>query len=202
MLILVSTRIADNASYPERRDALAHDWGQLFDRYGLVPLLVPNSLADVRPYLDLGAKGLLLTGGDSLGSKDNPTARDRTEATLIDGAIHRGMPIFGVCRGLQMLNRHFGGDSLRLSDQRHVGRHTLQLQDGSSMEVNSFHNDAVTLEGLAPALLPFAQAAGGIVEGVRHSSLPITAIQWHPERRSPSAQYDEFLIKEWMKACV
>jgi gamma-glutamyl-gamma-aminobutyrate hydrolase PuuD len=202
MLILVSTRIADNASYPERRDALAHDWGQLFDRYGLLPLLVPNSLADVSPYLDLGAKGLLLTGGDSLGSREHPTARDRTEASLIDGAIQRGMPIFGVCRGLQMLNRHFGGDSLRLPDQRHVGRHTVQLQDGSSIEVNSFHNDAVTLEGLAPVLLPFAQTGDGIVEGVRHKDLPITAIQWHPERSSPSGRYDEFLIKEWMKACV
>lgn len=202
MLILVSTRISENASYPERRDSLAHDWGQLFDRLGLLPLLVPNSLADVSSYFDLGAKGLLLTGGDSLGSKENPTQRDKTEMQLIAGAIQRNIPILGVCRGFQMLNRYFGGSSMSIADRRHVGHHAVSLRDGRSMEVNSFHNEAVTLNGLAASLLPFAQTADGIVEGVRHVNLPITAIQWHPERTSPSAQYDEYLIKEWMKECV
>lgn len=202
MLILVTTRIAENHTYLERRDALSHDWGHFFERFGLVPLMIPNSLRDPMPYLKLSAKGLFLTGGDSLGSKVQPSARDNTETQLIQGAIESSMPIFGVCRGLQMLNRYFGGDSISLLDQRHIGQHTVLLQDGSSMEVNSFHNEAVTLEGLAKPLLPFAKTADGIVEGVRHTSLPITAIQWHPERTSPSAAYDEFLIKEWMKACA
>lgn len=202
MLILVSTRISENASYPERRDSLAHDWGRLFDSLDLLPLLVPNSLADVSSYFDLGAKGLLLTGGDSLGLEDNPTQRDKTEAQLIAGAIQRNMPIFGVCRGLQILNRYFGGSNVSIADGRHVGRHAVLLQDGRSMEVNSFHNEAVTLKGLAASLVSFAQTADGIVEGLRHANLPITAIQWHPERVSPSAQYDEYLIKEWMKQCV
>jgi N5-(cytidine 5'-diphosphoramidyl)-L-glutamine hydrolase len=200
MLILVSTRIAENHTYSERRDALSHDWGNLFDHFGLVPVLIPNSLKDVTPYWKLGAKGLLLTGGDSLGSKMQPTQRDKTESQLIQGAIENGVPILGVCRGLQMLNRYFGGDSIDVPG--HVGKHAVKLQDGSNMDVNSFHDKAVTLQGLAKPLRPFAQTEDGIVEGVRHESLPIVAIQWHPERASPSAAYDELLIKEWMKACV
>lgn len=202
MLILVSMRIADNSGYPERRDALSHDWGHFFDRYGLTPILVPNSLRDPGEYLKLGAAGLLLTGGDSMGSQDQPTERDRTEEGLIRGAIEGGMPIFGVCRGLQMLNRYFGGVNIRLPNQEHVGTHAVQMQDGSCMQVNSYHNDAVRLQGLAKPLRPFAWAEHGIVEAFRHESLTITAIQWHPERNSPSSTYDDDLITEWIKVCA
>ncbi|MDR7306046.1 gamma-glutamyl-gamma-aminobutyrate hydrolase family protein [Rhodoferax saidenbachensis] len=200
MLILVSTRIAENHTYPERRDVLSHDWGHLFDRFGLTPILIPNSLWDTTPYLQLGAKGLLLTGGDSLGSKAAPTERDKAEAQLIQGAIEKGLPILGVCRGLQMLNRYFGGDSIDVTG--HVGKHVVKLEDGSRMDVNSFHDQAVTLQGLAKPLRVFAETEDGIVEGVRHESLPIVAIQWHLERSSPSAAYDELLIKKWMKECA
>ena len=202
MLILVSMRIAENTSYPECRDALSHDWGYFFDRHRLTPILVPNSLADPGEYWKLGAKGLVLTGGDSMGSKEQPTARDVTEAKLIDSAIGRGIPIFGVCRGLQVLNRYFGGQNGRLEDRKHVGEHAVELLDGRSMQVNSFHTDAVLQPGLATPLVPFAMAQNGIVEGYRHESLPITAIQWHPERASPSATYDEILIEDWVRVCA
>lgn len=202
MLILVSMRIADNSTYPERRDALSHDWGHLFDRYGLTPILIPNSLSNPGKYLELGAVGLLLTGGDSMGSEDQPTERDQTEIELICGSIEAGVPILGVCRGLQVLNRYFGGQVIQLANQDHVGTHTVRLQNASCMKVNSYHCDAVTQEGLATPLQPFAWAEHGIVEAFRHESLPITAIQWHPERTSPSATYDEEIIKDWIKPCA
>lgn len=202
MLTLVSTRLADNGTYPERRDALSHDWGHFFDRFDLLPILIPNSLADPRPYLKLGAKGLLLTGGDSLGTREAPSERDRTEAMLINAALDAGVPIFGVCRGLQMLNRYFGGDVIKLDDRRHIGTHPITLQDQSVIEVNSFHNEAVTKDTLARDLIPFAATKDGIIEAFTHATLPVMAIQWHPERSSPSAAYDQFLIEQWKALCA
>ena len=202
MLTLVSTRLADNATYPERRDALSHDWGHFFDRYDLLPILIPNSLADPRPYLKLGAKGLLLTGGDSLGAREAPSERDRTEAILIEAALDAGVPIFGVCRGLQMLNRYFGGDVIKHDDRRHIGTHPITLQDQSVIEVNSFHNEAVTKDTLAKGLIPFAATTDGFIEAFTHATLPVTAIQWHPERSSPSAAYDQLLIEQWKALCA
>ena len=202
MRILVSTRIVETTSYPERRDALSHDWGRFFDRFRLLPILVPNSLAEPRGYMELGAKGLLLTGGDNLGSKDAPSDRDRTESILIRAAIDANLPILGVCRGLQMLNRYFGGNVLRSEDGQHVGLHTVKLNDGRILNVNSFHNDVVTSETLADELIPFAKADDGVIEGLTHPSLPITAIQWHPERANSSVTYDQFLVEQWMAKCA
>jgi gamma-glutamyl-gamma-aminobutyrate hydrolase PuuD len=201
MIILVSMRVVENAGYPERRDAISHDWIRLFDSFGIVPLLVPNGVADATRYLDLGTKGLLLTGGDSLGPDDALSIRDRTEETLLAGALRRELPVLGVCRGLQVINRHFGGRLERALPEPHVGEHDVKLAGGESIRINSFHDEGVLISGLAPALSAFAVTAGGVVEGVRHETLPLTAIQWHPERPSPSAKFDGELLHEWLARC-
>lgn len=201
MILLVSMRIVENSTYPDRRDALSHDWGAFFQAYGFIPILVPNSLCDVSPYFELGAKGLLLTGGDSLGNIGQPTDRDRTEEALIQHALSRKMPILGVCRGLQMLNRFFAGSQVQTSNGAHVGQHAVRLSTGETLTVNSFHDDVVTTATLSKDLIPFAESDDGAIEAVRHPVHPILGIQWHPERPSPSADYDQHLIQKWKTQC-
>jgi putative glutamine amidotransferase len=195
-------RTVENRTYPERRDALAHDWGALFASHGIVPILVPNTVVDISAYMNLGARGLLLTGGDNLGTDGAPSARDRAETLLLDEAIGAALPVFGVCRGLQMVNRYFGGSIARELPELHVGNHSVTLDSGQQFDVNSFHNEGVMREGLSRDLVPFAQTAAGVVEAVRHKKMPVTAIQWHPERASPSAKLDRSLITEWLTACA
>lgn len=200
--ILVSQRIAYNHTYPEPRDALAHDWSALFAAYDILPVLVPNAARDPAPYFGLGVTGLLLTGGDNMGPLGEPTVRDVTERQLVEGALARRLPIFGVCRGLQVLNRHFGGQVATKLPEPHVGDHDVTLDNGTVQRVNSFHNQGVMRDGVAPGLVAFAQTAGGVIEAVRHVSLPVAAVQWHPERSSPSAALDKTLIKEWLNQCA
>jgi putative glutamine amidotransferase len=201
MMVLVSMRIVDGGDYTEPRDAISHDWGHLFEQHHFVPILVPNALDDLDRYFNLDASGLLLTGGDDLGPEGRPTRRDLTEIGLIGKAIAAKLPIFGVCRGLQILNRYFGGRIDRKLPENHVGEHDVRLQDGSTQRVNSFHNNGVMLPGIASGLVPFAVTEAGVVEAMRHPELPITAIQWHPERPSPSATLDGELIRRWLATC-
>lgn len=200
--VLVSQRIADNHTYPERRDALAHDWAALFAAYDILPVLVPNVARDPSVYFGLGVTGLLLTGGDNMGPPGEPTVRDVTERHLVEGALARRLPIFGVCRGLQVLNRHFGGQVATTLPEPHVGDHDVTLGNGTVQRVNSFHNQGVMRDGVAPSLVAFAETAGGVIEAVRHASLPVVAVQWHPERPSPSAALDKKLIEEWLNQCA
>lgn len=202
MNILVSMRIVDNATYPERRDSLSHDWATFFNEYDLVPILVLNALANPGRYFDMAPRGVLLTGGDSIGPRDQPTQRDRTEMCLIDEAIARKIPIFGVCRGLHLLNRYFGGETVDLPKKSHVGTHSIQLAGDISLTVNSFHNEGVTKATLATELLPFAFSEDGVIEAVRHVSLPIIAIQWHPERLNSASTLDKQLLEEWKNRCA
>lgn len=202
MIILVSMRTIENATYPETRDAISHDWQRLFLHYGMTPVLVPNALGEIGDYFELGASGLLLTGGDDLGPDDTPTLRDRTETRLLEGAIKRGLPVFGTCRGLQLINIHFGGRIARELPEGHVGEHEVRVNSSDMIRINSFHNQGVLAGGLAAELSAFAATDSGVVEAVMHRSLPITAVQWHPERPNPAAQLDRDLLQRWIDQCA
>jgi N5-(cytidine 5'-diphosphoramidyl)-L-glutamine hydrolase len=195
-------RMVENATYPERRDAISHDWERLFRGYGMLPILIPNEIGDPTRYFELGADALLLTGGDDLGAEQQPTPRDRTENQVLAKAISLHMPIFGTCRGLQMINRHFGGRIARQLPETHVGIHDVRLSNGASRKVNSFHNEGVMRADTADGFDVFAVTDGGVVEGIRHRDLPIVAVQWHPERPSPSVDLDRALLQEWLAKCA
>ena len=63
------------------------------------------------------------------------------------------------------------------------------------LQVNSFHDQGVRTEGLAPSLSVFAYADDGrVVEGLFHEREPIIGIQWHPERPGAPAKLDRHLI--------
>ncbi len=207
MIIFVSMRSSDSATYIEHRDAISHDWLRFFSAVGIVPVLVPNAMENPLGLLDaLPGAGLLLTGGDDIA--DNP--RDRTERLLLAAAIERRLPVFGTCRGLQMINVTFGGGIARREGDGHVAKeHDVEVTDSlegclpiGTVKVNSFHNDCVLEEGLAGELRAFAMAPRGIVEGLYHPSLPITAVQWHPERVNPGHALDDLLLKRWFSQCA
>lgn len=204
MLLAISMRVTHNASYPEPRDSLAHDWPTWLDAVGHQPVMLPNRLRDPKAYLRAArVDGLILTGGDSIfpspDDGEEAQARVVTERAAIDMAIEDNLPILGICRGLQMLNHFFGGEIIddiatQLPDaQSHVARnHSVELlapfaefNEGSRLAVNSYHDQGVVLQGLASDLKVFALSDDGLVEGLVHSELPILAVQWHPERVNP-----------------
>lgn len=234
MIIAVSMRVTNNAGYYEPRDAISHDWIRFFDQRGLTPVLVPNVLRDPAGYLRAAqATALLLTGGNDLGavqqvsaefeietkaptespvSQDTSDERDQTETCLLDAAVRSGMPVFGVCRGLQFINAYFGGRlcrNLSTFGQHVAVNHPVQLLAEAArwlpyagLETNSFHNHGVTLDDVSGQLIPFAVADDKVVEGVRHATLPITAVQWHPERPHPGQALDHILIERWLSKCA
>ena len=147
--------------------------------------------------------GLLLTGGNDVAPVlygetketfcgENDPWRDRMEARLIELALQADKPVFGICRGLQVLNVYFGG-TLRQHIEGHsqidgVDRlHAINTAPGLLRElygtrctVNSAHHQAVWR--LGTGLQVFACAEDGTVEAVGHRTLPVFAVQWHPER--------------------
>ena len=157
---------------------------------------------------------LLLTGGGDV----NPSlyheplspccgaindGRDRLEYALIDEAMRQQKPIFGICRGLQILNVYFGGTlyqdlSAELSscpiehnrpDKQWEPVHPATVAAGTRLHqllqtdhimVNSTHHQAV--RDLAPGFVVSAVSPDGIVEAIEAADYPIGAVQFHPER--------------------
>lgn len=186
----ISLRIVTAQNYDEKRDALSHDWPTFLEKLNLNPIFIPNSLSDVKSYLDdMHIDGLILSGGDNLG--DFPE-RDKTEKDLLDYAVQNKIPVLGVCRGMQVINDYFGGSIEKSTDVQHVGKnHLVELtneiclpnSDSDSVLVNSFHYNLIQKNTLGRDLKPFAIAKfDGTIEGFSHKDLPIFGVMWHPER--------------------
>lgn len=138
-----------------------------------------------------------LYGQENRGSADIDAERDRREAEVFRLFLAQGKPIFGVCRGAQMINVLLGGTlhqdipGHRLKDldnllhgSRTVDPLLLSLY-GERFPINSTHHQAVDRPGEGLRVVQWAD--DGTVEALRHESLPIFAVQWHPERlREPT----------------
>ena len=163
--------------------------------------------------------GLLLTGGSdispeflrqkdvdpSLLDKHIDPERDRWEFEAVREALSRGLPIFAICKGLQVFNVALGG-TLKLDIKGHnlpeqrdrevqPLRHARRAAHRFS-KVNSAHHQAI--EQLGDDLEVEAWSAhDGIVEQVRLRKYPFArAVQYHPERsRVYDALFEEFFSR-------
>ena len=187
-IIGVTQRVEPHPRHPERRDLLDQRWAPFLHRVGALPWILPNHPETARAALgSVEMAGILLTGGNTPAAYggDAPE-RDRTEELCIRWAVRNALPLLGVCRGMQMIQHHFG---VRLRPVAgHVApRMTLRVE-GVPTELNSYHTLGAT-ECPAP-LVPWATADDGTVKAVRHRELPIAGIMWHPERIAPFRAWD------------
>ncbi len=184
----------------------------ILGKLGTIPLVLPDTAeASGEDYVDL-CDGLLLPGGADvdpvfygeepewkIGSTDYKV--DRFEIDVIRAFYRAGKPIFGICRGIQVLNIALGGTvyqdlqtDLPAASIRHAQgafgaypTHHVRLEKGSALYaalgpvayVNSRHHQA--LKKVAAGLCVTARAADGVIEGVESASRQVVAVQWHPE---------------------
>jgi N5-(cytidine 5'-diphosphoramidyl)-L-glutamine hydrolase len=186
----ISLRVIKTENYSEKRDGLSQDWPEFFKKFDSTPIFIPNTLDNVESYLDsIGINGIILSGGDNIG--DNPE-RDITETKLIQYGIDNDLPVFGVCRGMQMINHFFNGTIKTNSSKDHVNNpHKIKILNNilsknlnsKLITVNSFHNNIINNENLGEHLNVFARALfDNTVEGIFHDKHKILGVMWHPER--------------------
>lgn len=174
----------------EHRDAIAHDWWRFFSRAlpGVPIYPLPNIGPSIRNMLSIRPSALILSGGDDWGVFPE---RDSTETELFNWAVTNKVPILGICRGAQVINRLMGG-SLRpeFSSLHTATHHAISFKDKRKTRiVNSFHANVIMEDDLARGLTASALAEDGSVEAFSNADGSITGILWHPEReKNPDAQ--------------
>lgn len=131
-------------------------------------------------------------GQDATRTESIDNARDICELALLQRFLDEGKPILGICRGIQLINVALGGtlrqhiyghSRLDGADRTHIVRTDdalLRALYGECFTVNSAHHQCVAR--LGDGLRASAWAADGTVEALRHETLPVFAVQWHPER--------------------
>ncbi len=182
---------------------------------GGVPLVLPPVTPEAAETMVRGMDGLLLSGGSDLhpsyyDEEPHPELgvtipeRDAFEMRLLEAALTRGLPVFGICRGLQIINVFLGGTLYqdlpaqfgegldhRQTTPKWSPKHGISF-DGSSvtggisgsveMQVNSYHHQAI--KELAPGLVVCARSADGVIEAAESRDFSerwLVGVQWHAE---------------------
>lgn len=178
-------------SYGERRDALDQQWSSLLLDLGALPVPLPNIAPEKIPELvdSLQLDAVIITGGNSLSyldptAKDIAPERDAFELALIVYMESKVLPIFGICRGMQIINHHFLGRLVKIDN--HIAKHHSIFPDAQAIalpnEVNSFHSWTIPSDGLGENLNALALDENGNIEAFTHQTKKIAGIMWHPER--------------------
>lgn len=166
--------------------------------------------------------GLLMTGGVDVNpvhygeARDPRTGppdveRDAYEIALVRGAIAAGIPVLGICRGIQLINVALGGTLHQhvehaVKDKPTIPVHDVEVLEASRLfgvvgrhrlQVNSLHHQCV--KEVAPSLRTSASAPDGVVEAVEGLDSPVLAVQWHPEMQQVGTSAPElftWLVEE------
>ncbi|WP_354003712.1 gamma-glutamyl-gamma-aminobutyrate hydrolase family protein [Ramlibacter aurantiacus] len=213
-------------------------------RGGALPVMIPpppdaTPLADDTPvgthdyasWLD----GLVLHGGADVwpghyGEEplqpqwNGDRLRDLYEMALLRAFVDAGKPVFGICRGLQLLNVSYGGSLFQDLSLQHEGArvhreaqsydlhlHEVEVLPGTRLarllgpgrhRINSIHHQGI--RRLAPGFEAEAiSPEDGLIEAIRHTgSAWLGAVQWHPEfhRRDLPVMDDTPLLQDFLEA--
>jgi len=204
-LVVMTQREDADPRRGETRDSLDGAWAEFMAACGLDMVPIPTRTADVAAYLDrLGADGVVLTGGGGFSCLEPQAAsprREALEARLIATALGRGLPILGVCRGMQALCLHFGGRLHRVGGHTAVAHPVISRSPRiGHTRVNSYHDWGMTAHDLPRELIPLAEAGDGTVEAVAGRTGNCLGIMWHPERTAPFDAHDLRLFREFFAA--
>ena len=180
---------------------------------GGIPILIPVTEDPARcaDYIDM-IDGLLVPGGEDVapefyGEDPHRTVsyinrdKDRYDLELIRLCREQNKPIFGICRGFQVINVAFGGTLYQdipsqlpeamchnqSQDLRNVPTHKVTLDEnsvigrilGKEIYTNSFHHQAV--KDVGDGLRVVGRTADGVVEALETEDGRIFAVEWHPE---------------------
>ena len=155
---------------------------------------------------EVTAAEAMAVGADAILVSPGPGTPDEAGISLdlVAACAEARRPLLGVCLGHQAIGQHFGGRIERTARPMH-GKACAVEHDGSGVFAGlpspftaaRYHSLAVAAEGLPECLAVNATAGDATVQGLRHGSLPIHGVQFHPE--SIASEWGHALLGNFLR---
>lgn len=181
-------------------DSFTYNLAQYIWSLGVEAEVRRNDEITVEQSLGGGYAGILLSPG--------PCTPDKAGICedLIRAAAGK-VPLFGVCLGMQAIGEAFGGRIVPAQRILH-GKPSQIEHDGqgvfeslpSPFSAIRYHSLAVERSSLPPELRVSATAEDGEIMGLRHATLPIEGVQFHPE--SIGSEHGKRLVENWVRSVL
>ena len=163
-------------------DSFTYNIAHLFGQIGVEVRVVRNDDPQLSP-ADVDASDLLV-----IGPGPGRPADAGKSPELIAHAVEHAHPLFGICLGQQGLGEFFGGavvhaPALMHGKTSHITHNGTGIFAGipSPFEATRYHSLCISHETFPAVLMPTAASEDGVIQAIAHRTLPIHAVQFHPE---------------------
>ena len=179
-------------------DSFTYNLAQYLGELGAAVQVIRNDAIDVAGIAALAPQRIVISPG--------PCTPDEAGVSLAAIREFAGkIPLLGVCLGHQAIGRAFGGKVVRAKTLMH-GKTSPVRHDGQGVfrglpvpfDAGRYHSLAISREGFPQCLEITAQTEDGEIMGVRHRTLPVEGVQFHPE--SVLTEHGYALLKNFLEA--
>ncbi len=181
-------------------DSFVYNLVQYLGELGADPIVHRNDRITVAEALELAPDGVLISPGPG---------RPETSGIIceaIPAFAEAGVPVFGVCLGLQAIGHVYGADVVRAPQLMH-GKTSPVEHDGvgvfaglpSPLTATRYHSLVLDPATVPDTLEVTARTADGVVMGARHRRFDVEGVQFHPESILTGCGHD--LLRNFLERC-
>jgi para-aminobenzoate synthetase component 2 len=181
-------------------DSFVYNLVQYLGQLGAEVIVRRNDEVSPAELEGLAVDGVLLSPGPGTPADAGATT------SFVSACADRELPLFGVCLGHQAIGEVFGAPVVRAPELLH-GKTSEVVHDGtgvlaglpSPFVATRYHSLAIEEEALPPSIIVTGRTESGVVMALRHKSLPIDGVQFHPE--SVLTQGGHRMVANWLLRC-
>jgi len=181
-------------------DSFVYNLVQYIGQLGASVVVRRNDAVSPAELDELNVDGVLISPGPG-----TPQEAGNSMA-FVSACAERALPLFGVCLGHQAIGAVFGASIVRAPELLH-GKTSLVKHDGTGVldglptpfVATRYHSLAVAEDELPSEIIVTGRTESGVVMALRHATLPIDGVQFHPE--SVLTQGGHRMVANWLRTC-
>ena len=157
-------------------------------------IIVLSENAKIEDIIKINPHGIFLSNGPG-----DPSATEKKCRNLLQSILNLKIPVFGICIGHQLIGLSFGAKTIKMSQGHRGANHPVKNLSNNKVEITSQNHGFKIDDNTLPDTLEITHISlfDNSIEGLKHKSLPIFSVQYHPEA-SPGPTESSYLFQEFL----